>query len=97
MASKESAAPVLELVRSLIAEVHQHAKPPSVTLDSRFDNLGIGSLELAELLLRVQDKFGVALPPHILANAETPRDLLAALLAAPAHGHPAVLEDRGIV
>jgi len=93
MATEERAAPVLALVRGLVAEVHPHAMPPSVTLDSTFDNLGIGSLELAELLLRVQDKFGVALPPHILASAETPRDLLAAV----ARGHPAVREDRGIV
>ena len=64
-----------------------------MTLDSTFDNLGIGSLELAELLLRVQDKFGVALPPHILASAETPRDLLAAV----ASGQPAMVEDRGMV
>jgi 1-acyl-sn-glycerol-3-phosphate acyltransferase len=93
MATEERAAPVLALVRGLVAEVHPHAKPPSVTLDSTFDNLGIGSLELAELLLRVQDEFGVALPPHILASAETPRDLLQAV----ARGHPAIREDRGTV
>ncbi|MGD1110589.1 MAG: acyl carrier protein, partial [Mycobacterium sp.] len=93
MASEECAPPILALVRGLVAEVHPHATPPSVTLDSTFDNLGIGSLELAELLLRVQDKFGVALPPHILASAETPRDLLAAV----ASGQPAMVEDRGIV
>ncbi len=97
MASEQSAPPILALVRGLVTEVHPHAKPPSITLDSTFDNLGIGSLELAELLLRIQDKFGVALPPHILASAETPRDLLAALSATPAHGHPAVGEDRGVV
>jgi 1-acyl-sn-glycerol-3-phosphate acyltransferase len=90
---QDCAPPILALVRGLVAEVHPHAAPPSVTLDSTFDNLGIGSLELAELLLRVQDKFGVALPPHILASAETPRDLLAAV----ARGRPAVGEDRGMV
>ena len=63
MASEECAPPILALVRGLVAEVHPHATPLSVTLDSTFDNLGIGSLELAELLLRVQDKFGVALRP----------------------------------
>jgi acyl carrier protein len=62
-ASEECAPPVLALVRGLVAEVHPHATPPSVTLDSTFDHLGIGSIELSELLLRVQDKFGVALPP----------------------------------
>ena len=66
--AKSALPAILALVRGLVAEVHPHASPPSVTLDSPFDDLGIGSLELAELLLRVQDKFGVALPPHILAQ-----------------------------
>jgi acyl carrier protein len=86
MQSDGRAAPVLTLVRGLVAEVHPHATPPPVTLDSAFEKLGIGSLELAELLLRIQDKFGVALPPHILSSAETPRDLVAAV----GRGHPAV-------
>ncbi len=90
MESEERSAPILALVHGLVAEVHPHATPPSVTLDSTFDNLGIGSLELAELLLRVQDKFGVVLPPHILVSAETPRDLLAAI----ARGHPDLGKDR---
>ncbi len=89
MASQARAADTLALVRDLVAEVHPRAKPPLVTLDSTFDNLGIGSLELAELLLRVQDKFGMALPPHVLATAETPRDLLAAV----ARGRPAPGRD----
>ena len=62
MASEERAAVVLALVRGLVAEVHPHASRLTVTLDSPFDDLGIGSLELVELLLRVQDAFGVALP-----------------------------------
>ncbi|KAA1249852.1 AMP-binding protein [Mycobacterium simiae] len=91
MASEERA--VLALVRGLVAEVHPRARPPSVTLDSTFDDLGIGSLELAELLLRVQDKCAVALPAHLLASAETPRDLVQAL----ARGRPVVRADRGML
>jgi 1-acyl-sn-glycerol-3-phosphate acyltransferase len=79
MASEEPAARVLEMVRGLTAEVHPHASRLTVTLDSPFDDLGIGSLELSELLLRVEKAFGVALPPHVLASAETPRDLLRAI------------------
>ncbi|ORV61533.1 acyl-phosphate glycerol 3-phosphate acyltransferase [Mycobacterium europaeum] len=97
MATQDCASPVLALVRGLVEEVHPQAAPPRVTLDSPFDALGIGSLELAELLSRVQDKFGVALPPHILASAETPRDLVAALNPALAHGRPAVRTGRGVV
>lgn len=79
MASDERATLLLELVRGLTAEVHPHAARRTLTLDSHFDDLGIGSLELAELLRRAQDAFGVALPPRVLANAETPRDLLQAV------------------
>lgn len=76
MAHQERADLVLALVRGVVAEVHPHAPRLTVTLDSRFDDLGIGSLELSELMLRVGEACGVALPPHILASAETPRDLL---------------------
>ncbi len=93
MAGGERAALVLELVRGLVTEVHPHASRLTVTLDSPFEDLGIGSLELVELLLRVQDAFGVALPSHVLASAETPRDLLRAI----ARSHPAVGEDVGVV
>ena len=55
MASAERAALILELLRGLVAEVHPHASRLTVSLDSPFDDLGIGSLELVELLLRVQD------------------------------------------
>ena len=93
MTSQERAALVLALVRGLVAEVHPHAPRLTVTLDSRFDDLGIGSLELAELLLRVQDACGVALPPHILATAETPRDLLQAV----EHSHAFVSQQGAVV
>ena len=93
MASEERAARILELVQKLTAEVHPNASRVSVTLDSPFDDLGIGSLELAELLLRVQDAFGVALPPHVLTGAETPRDLLRAVTRS----HAPVGADVGVV
>jgi 1-acyl-sn-glycerol-3-phosphate acyltransferase len=93
MASDERAARVLELVRRLTDEVHPHASRLTVTLDSPFDDMGIGSLELAELLRRVQDEFGVALPSHVLASAETPRDLLRAVTRS----HAPLGKDVGVV
>lgn len=92
MATDDRAARVLDLVRGLTAEVHPHASRLTVTLDSPFDDLGIGSLELAELLLRVQNSFGVALPAHLLTTAETPSDLLRAVTL---NGSPMV-EDTGV-
>ena len=79
MADDGRAARVIELVQRLNTEVHPHASRLVVTLDSPFDDLGIGSLELAELLRRVQDEFRVTLPSHLLGTAETPRDLLQAV------------------
>lgn len=93
MASAERAALVLELVRGMVAEVHPHASRLTVSLDSSFDDLGIGSLELVELLLRVQDAFGVTLPSDLLARAETPRDLLRAVTRSPSR----LDEDIGVV
>ncbi|MGB5149879.1 MAG: AMP-binding protein, partial [Mycobacterium sp.] len=93
MAGGERDALVLELVRGVIAEVHPHASRQAVTLDSRFDELGIGSLELVELLQRVQNTFGVTLPSELVGRAETPRDLLQAIAAS----HAPAQEDHGVV
>ena len=93
MPNEERANLVLELVRGLTAEVHPHASRLTVTLDSPFDDLGIGSLELAELLLRIQNAFGVSLPPHVLGSAETPRDVLQAVTRS----HSAEHVDAGSV
>ena len=80
MASDERAARVLELVRGLTTEVRPHASRLTVTLDSPFDDLGIGSLELAELLMRIQESFGISLPAQVFSDAETPRDLVRAVI-----------------
>jgi len=91
--SEERAARVLELVRGLTTEVHPHASRLAVTRDSPFDDLGIGSLELAELVMRVQDSVGVALPADVLSSAETPRDLV---LAVVGKGAP-IVETVGLL
>ncbi len=54
-----------------------------VTLDSSLErDLGIDSLGRAELLLRAERAFNVALPERALNDAETPRDLLRFVLGA---------------
>lgn len=93
MTSDGRAARVLDLVRGLTTEVHPRASRLTVTLDSSFDDLGLGSLELAELMMRVQDTFGIALPAHTLSSAETPRDLVRAVV----HKGAPVVESIGIV
>jgi acyl carrier protein len=73
LSSEEGAGRVLELVRGLSTEVRpSHASRIAVTLDSSFDDPGIGSLELAELVMRAQDSFGVAHPAGVLSNRRSP-------------------------
>lgn len=74
---RREAALIVALVRELVTEMRPCASRARVTLDSEFEReLGLGSLELAELLVRVEDAFGVTLSSGTLAAAETPRDLL---------------------
>jgi len=45
--------------------------------------LGLGSLERVELMLRLGDACGVRLPDHVVAEADTPQDLIEAILREP--------------
>ena len=75
---------LLGLVRDVVAERRTPECAASATLDSAFDrDLGLDSLALAELLTRVEDTFGVTLPPRLLATAAAPRDVLAEVRRAP--------------
>ncbi|MDX9860827.1 MAG: AMP-binding protein [Rhodospirillales bacterium] len=74
---------LIDIVGGLISELHPGATGPAPTLDSTFDReLGLDSLSRVELIGRIERTFFVALPDNILGSAETPRDLLRAILAA---------------
>jgi 1-acyl-sn-glycerol-3-phosphate acyltransferase len=75
---------LLDIVRQLAIDLHPHrGRGLEVRWESRLDReLGIDSLGRAELLSRVESAFRVRLPQSALAEAETPRDLLAAVQAA---------------
>jgi 1-acyl-sn-glycerol-3-phosphate acyltransferase len=83
-----SAAPdavgLVELVRDLAEELNPgRTRRHAVSLDSSLDrDLALDSLSRVELLARVERTYGVSLAPALLAQAETPRDLLRALGAA---------------
>ena len=84
---------VLDVVASLVGELAGGtAKRPSLD-DSLDRDLGISSLERVELLLRLEHAFGVRLPDSVMAEAATPRDLVAALL----HAVPAAAESTPTV
>jgi 1-acyl-sn-glycerol-3-phosphate acyltransferase len=81
---REVSARLLAIVRDLVWELHPHLRRSTrVGLDSDFDkDLALDSLGRAELILRLDKAFKVRLPDHLLSEADTPRDLLRAVLAA---------------
>lgn len=72
---------LLAIVQALAQELHPHRQAlNSVQLDNDLDHdLGLDSLGRAELLLRISRAFSVQLPESLLGDANTPRDLLAAV------------------
>jgi 1-acyl-sn-glycerol-3-phosphate acyltransferase len=71
---------VLEVVRELLAELGHTSAVRSASAVSHLDrDLGLGSLERVELLLRLEKSFGVRLDEEVLAGADTVQDLITAL------------------
>ncbi len=88
----EFAARLLEVVRTLTLELWPASGRKRVELDTNLDReLGFDSLSRVELLLRLESEFDARLPEQVYSAAETPRDLLRALLSArPRSAHPRV-------
>lgn len=80
----DPAAVLLGVVRDLSTELHPGRRSAeTVSLDSSLDrDLGFDSLGRAELLLRAEKVFNVKLNESLLADVETPRELLDAVLHA---------------
>jgi acyl carrier protein len=83
-ADAEVVAKFLRLVQDLVWELHPHMRRTvAIELDSNLDReLGLDSLGRAELVLRIDRAFKVRLPDRLLGEANTPQDLLMALVAA---------------
>jgi fatty-acyl-CoA synthase len=81
---------VLGIVAGLVSEL-SGGRSRRPTLDDALDrDLGISSLERVELMLRLEHAFGIRLPESAMAEASTPRDLVAAIL----HSAPAGVAER---
>jgi acyl carrier protein len=92
---------LLSKVREIVCELHPHMRDRvRVTLDSTLDrDLGLDSLARVELLVRLEQSFGATLTEATLANVDTPRDVLRALLAANPGvraGNAALVEDAAV-
>jgi 1-acyl-sn-glycerol-3-phosphate acyltransferase len=81
---------LLSLVQAIALELHPHrTSAASATLDSPLEQeLGFDSLGRMELLSRIEHTFGVQLPDHVVASAETPRDLWRVLVNAQTTDQP---------
>jgi len=74
---------LLEVVRGLVSELGHQAGLASILPTAHLEReLGLGSLERVELLLRIERAFGVRLSDRVLAEADTVQDLISALSAA---------------
>src|SRR5208337_2618349 len=77
-------AAVLQIIRDLIVELHPNLVDPRlVRLDNDLDrDLALDSLSRAELLLRLDRAFKVQLPERLIGEANSPNDLVRAILSA---------------
>jgi acyl carrier protein len=72
---------VLEVVRDLLTELGSHRAAQSVTPHLSFErDLGLGSLERVELLVRCEARFHTRLPDEIAQQADTPSEWAQALV-----------------
>jgi 1-acyl-sn-glycerol-3-phosphate acyltransferase len=83
---------VLTILAGLLTELGGVRARGRVNLDDALErDLGLGSLERVELLVRLERAFGVRLPDAVMAEAVSARDLVAALVSgttAPAERVP---------
>jgi fatty-acyl-CoA synthase len=84
---------VLDVLRELLSELGSAGALPMLRETSQLDeDLGLGSLERVELLARLETAFGVRLPDRVVAEANTPEDLAAAIAGAGGMDRP---DDSG--
>ncbi|MCH8930676.1 MAG: acyl-phosphate glycerol 3-phosphate acyltransferase, partial [Proteobacteria bacterium] len=79
----ELASQLIEIIRALTLELQPGRSHIQIGIDTDLDReLGFDSLSRVELLLRIERGLEVRLPEQVFSTAETPRDLLQAVLSA---------------
>ena len=75
---------LLDLLATLVQELHPGRRAPAVTLTSRLEqDLGLDSLARVELLLRIERRLGLTAAEDAALGAQTAGELLQLLGAAP--------------
>lgn len=75
---------VLDVLRELLEELGSQGALPGLGPGSHLErDLGLGSLERVELMARLEVSFGVRLPESVVAEANTPEEVVTALLRLP--------------
>jgi len=74
-------------VDQVVSDLHRSRPLAPACLDSHLQrDLGLDSLAMAEVLVSLEEAFGVSLPSALLASAESPADLLRAVVSAGGRG-----------
>ena len=81
---------VLQLVSNLADQLHPGSDfARSLGIDHSLErDYGLDSLARVELATRIESELGVSLDEALLSQAETPHDLLRAIVTAPASASP---------
>jgi 1-acyl-sn-glycerol-3-phosphate acyltransferase len=97
--TRETVEALLSVLQTLVGELHPGRPPSAISLDSSLDkDLGLDSLGRVELMHRIGRRFDRVPPERLFAEAETPRDLLHALLqASPSAETPGLGEFASLV
>jgi len=91
--SDAQAAPtqLVAVIEALLRELRGGETVPVLLDDDLEESLGIDSLSRMELMLRLEQAFGVCMPEGAVQSARTPRDLLRAVAASPRRATPTPL------
>lgn len=66
-------------VRRILAKQLRIADPSTITLESQIKKLGADSLDILQLLMRIEDDYGIVIPDEELAAFVTVGDVVAYL------------------
>ena len=72
----------IECLKNIIAGVSQSIELDSITEDSAFADLGLDSLDLAQVIFAVENELDIVIDPDILEEIVTVGDALEAIQEA---------------